>query len=160
VGSTAEQRIRGGKGTSVAFFEFDTVESAARAREAWRGRVVNGSERLVVRYADTPLAWRSSGGMSGRDHGGENWQYGMLNAAPREEAEARLFREIRKDEQVALHRMMTHYLKDRWRPRNASEIRRMVRKLIMQRSKATQEMKNDHVVSDAEAPSLADLERP
>ena len=134
-GSLAEKLARIGKGTSVAFFEFDTVESATRARAVWQGRVVNDDEKLIVRYADAPLAWRNAGGVAGRDHGGAKWNYGLVGGAPRAEKEAQLFVDVAKDEQVLHQRMITHYLRQKWRPSNSKEVHALVRDMVKRRTR-------------------------
>ena len=71
--------MRQGKGSTVAFLEFDTTYHATKALEQLRTMKVNGDEEVVASYAPQPKSWQTVGGVQGRDFGGEEFAWKEAN---------------------------------------------------------------------------------
>ncbi|GJE95588.1 RNA-binding domain-containing protein [Phanerochaete sordida] len=128
--------MREGKGSTVAFLEFDTTSHAAAALERLREMKVNGDEQIVASYAPQPKGWRAVGGVQGRDFGGEKFGYGLTTGdkSARLDAETQLFRDVHRRDQWGRLERIAKYLGEDWQPSNSPEVKSLVQNLAKRRA--------------------------
>lgn len=134
---TAPNAERRGKGSTVAFLEFDTVAHAAAALDRLAGLRVNTIERVAAAYAPQPKGWHASGGRGGRDHGGAPFAFGLTgggdgdggggDGTARRDEETRLFRDVQRRSQWGHLERIAHYLRRPWIPGDRTRMRCLVR---------------------------------
>ena len=124
---------RQGKGVSVGYIEFLTIEHATEALEKLRNHVVNGDEHLKVTYAMPMKGWQLHGGVSGRDHGGYKFGFGISRGEDARDVGANAFHAMERKEQWSKLERIATYLGTEWKAENDNEARQLVRRLIRRR---------------------------